>query len=124
VLRAGRILAVTEGLNSNTVSGRALNLTKTNDLWAKPYFVCSNESPEGELKPGCLRETDQDKQAEILVATLLRPHSTCLRSAHLLARQAGVGNPTIDRLWGADAPKPLLMVGYSYKTFLRDETSR
>jgi hypothetical protein len=122
VLRAGRVLAVTKGLNSNTISGKALDSRKTIDLWAQPYFVCGGVAPEGGAKPGCLRKTDQDKQARILVATLDRPHIIGLRSAHTLAEQAVVRKTVIDRLWEVSAPESLLSMEGRYEPFLQDET--
>jgi hypothetical protein len=122
VLRAGRVLAVTEGLNSNTVSGKALDSRKITDFWAQPYFICGGDTPEGGVKPRCLRKTDQDKQAKILVATLNRPHSIGLRSTHTLAEQAGVSNSMIDHLWEVSARESLLSMERRYGPFLQDET--
>jgi hypothetical protein len=122
VLRAGRALAVTKGLNSNTISGKALDSRKTIYLWAQPCFVCGGDAPEGGAKPGCLRKTDQDKQAKILVTTLNRPHSIGLRSAHTLAEQAGVRKSMIDHLREVSAPESLLSMEGRYEPFLQDKT--
>ena len=91
MLRAGRVLAVTEGLNSSTISGKVLDSRKIIDLWVQPYFVSGSDAPEGRVKPGRLEKTDQDNQAEILVATSTQPQGVYLRCAHSLVSQAGMG---------------------------------
>jgi len=90
VLRTGRVLALTEDPDSNTVSGKALDLTNTIGRWVKPYFVCGSDAPGCRAKPRCLRKTNRDEQAESLIATFTQPQGLRLRSAHSLARQAGM----------------------------------
>lgn len=100
------ILAAAEGLKNDEIARRCSSNINTVRLWRNRWLEQGLEGLQDTPGRGRKKIYIDDKEAEILAATLSRPEHWTHWSARRLAKELGVSKSTVNRVWKRHGLQP------------------